>query len=142
MKTRVQILEAIQSGKQSECLDGRDFGRLTEFFPASDWEAFGFGLKEGAVQPEPKDLTEENVLAQLATDVAFGFEKALDQRGISASFMNEVVKMWMWVLDDPLQHHNDYAQYGLPLLKAVALKYNLSNPIGDDRGDEYKYASD
>lgn len=29
--------------------------------------------------------TRENILEQLKSDVEFGFEKALDQRGISAS---------------------------------------------------------
>jgi len=36
---------------------------------------------------------------------------------------------------------NNYAQYGLPGLKAVALHYNLPNPIGDDAGTEDSYAS-
>lgn len=91
--------------------------------------------------PAPKDLTRENVLAQLASDLDFGFEKALNQRGISSGLMYEVVKMWMWVLDDDLQHFDGYAQYGLPFFKAVAIKYGFPNPIGDDRGDEEKYAA-
>ena len=30
--------------------------------------------------------------------------------------------------------------YGLPLLKAVAVKYGFKNPIGDDEGTEDKYS--
>ena len=45
----------------------------------------------------------------------------------------------MWVLEDPFQHFDEYAQYGLPLYKAVALKYKLKNPIGKDYGNESKY---
>ncbi len=56
--------------------------------------------------------------------------------------MYEVVKMWMYILEDDLQNFEDYAQYGLPLFKAVALKYGFENPIGEDKGDEDKYASD
>jgi hypothetical protein len=68
----------------------------------------------------------------------------LDKRGISAGLMYEVVKMWMWVLEDDLQNHNeeDYAQYGLPLLKAVAVKYEFKNEIGDDYGNEWKYSTE
>ena len=146
MKTREDILAAVRAGKKSQSLDGRDFSRLANFFPISDWEVFGFTLAEGKTEKDVsiKDLTKENVLEQLKRDVDFGFEKALDQRGLSAGMMFEVVRMWMWVLDDELQHFNDneYAQYGLPLLKAVAVKYGFDNPIGEDKGNERKYASD
>jgi hypothetical protein len=138
MKTREQILEAVRNGKGSQCLDGRDFSRLVEFFPISDWKNFGFQPKEG-VAPEPKELTQKNVLEQLKSDLAFAFEKALDKRGISSSLMYKVIKMWMWVLDDSLQYHDDYAMYGLPLYRAVALKYGFLNPIGQDLGNEDKY---
>ena len=52
-----------------------------------------------------------------------------------------VIKMWNQVLGNELGDWPDdnYAQYGLPLLKATALKYNYCNPIGNDQGNEYKY---
>jgi hypothetical protein len=141
MKTREQILEAVKAGRKSGCemIDSRDYARLTAFFPAADWNSFGFESKEDGQNPEPLELSEANVIEQLKGDIAFAFEKALGKRGISASLMQEVVKMWLWVLDDPLQDHDDYPQYGLPLLKAVAVKYGLPNPIGDDAGNEWKY---
>jgi len=140
VKTRERILEAVKNGKESQCLDGRDFSRIIEFFPVEDWQTFGFSLKDGG-EHKAIDLTKENVLEQLKRDVEFGFEKALNQRSISASFMYEVVKMWMWVLDDDLESFNRYAQYGLPLFKAVAIKHGFENQIGEDTGDERKYAS-
>lgn len=139
MLDRKQILEAIETGKKSECMDGRDFSRLCNYFPVKDWEKLGFSLKEGEKPPKAKPLTEQNILKQLKSDLEFAFEKALDQRGISSSFMHEVIKMWMWVLEDPLQNFDEYAQYGLPLYKAVALKYKLKNPIGEDYGNESRY---
>jgi len=36
---------------------------------------------------------------------------------------------------------SEYAQYGLPLFKATAVKYGFSNWIGDDTGSEDKYAA-
>lgn len=142
MLTRDQVLEAVKSGQVKECIDGRNYGRLCAFFPMSDWPVFGMVLKEGATPQETKEFNRDTVIEQLKSDVAFGFEKALGQRGISASLMNDVVKMWMWVLEDDLQNFDDYAQYGLPLLKAVAVKYGFENPIGDKRGDECDFASD
>lgn len=138
MKTQEQILDAVKNGKKSQCLDGRDYYRLAEFFSARDLETFGFNLKEGA-EHSPIEFTRNNVIKQLKRDVDFGFEKALGQRGISSELMYEVVKMWMWVLDDELADFNEYAMYGLPLFKAVALKYGFDNPIGDDSGSEAKY---
>lgn len=146
MLTREQILEAVKGGRKSDSLDGRDYGRLVDFFPVEDYETFGFKLKDVAdpSKVEVKEWTRENVLAQLASDVSFGFEKALNKRGLSASAMHSVVSMWMWVLEDDLQGRGEdlYAQYGLPYLKAVALKYELPNEIGDDAGDEHKYSAE
>lgn len=145
MKTQAQILEELANNKlRSNTIDGRDFVRLAEFFPEEDLVKFGVARPEGSTTPwQPKGWTEEEVKKQLAADVEFGFEKALNRRGISSSLMYECVKMWMWVLEDEeLQDFDDYAQYGLPLFKAVAVKYNLPNPIGDDSGNEDKYAEE
>lgn len=141
MLTQEQILVAVKSGRDSGSIDGRDYGRLIAFFPATEFPTFGFELKEGG-EHTPKEWTRENVLAQLADDIDFGFEKALNRRGLSAGAMNSVALMWMWVLEDDLQHDEEYAQYGLPLLKKIAVKYDLPNQIGDDYGDEYKYSSE
>lgn len=142
MLTREQVLAAVTGGRNSECLDGRDYSRLLEFFPVADWTKFGFEAKPGVdVNTAPKEWTRETILDQLGKDVAFGFEKALNQRGISSGLMYNVVKMWMWVLEDEeLANFNSYAQYGLPLFKAVAVKYGFPNEIGDDNGDESRYS--
>lgn len=139
MKTKEQILDTIKNGKVSECIDGRDFSRLGLYFKVKDWEYLGLSLKDGATPPTPKELTKENILKSLESDLTFGFEKALNCRGISSSLMYEVIKMWLWVLDDPLQNFDNYPMYGLPLFKAVAIKYGYDNPIGDDQGNESKY---
>lgn len=141
MLTQEQVLHAIKRGRVSECIDRRDYHRLAGFFPTADLNSFSFGISEES-EHAPKDWTRENVLAQLAKDVSFGFEKALNKRGISAGLMNSVVRMWMWILDDPLQFDEEYAQYGLPYLKRVAVKYNLPNPIGNHYGNEAIFAQD
>jgi len=139
MKTREQVLEIIKSEElKSEAIDGRDFSRLADFFPVEDWIYLGFKPKANA-DINPIVWSKENLLIQLKRDLEFAFEKALDQRGISASCMYVVVKMWLWILEDELSECEEYAQYGLPLLKKVAVKYGFDNPIGDDYGDESKY---
>ncbi|GAG41244.1 unnamed protein product [marine sediment metagenome] len=146
MKTTNDILLHVKQN-ESECLDHRDYGRLLDFFPFEEWKHFGFEqkfkseYKEDTPKHIPIKLTEKIVLIQLQRDLAFAFEKALAQRCISASFMHEVIQMWMWILDDELANFNNYPMYGLPLFKAVALKYNFPNEIGEDVGDEAKYDS-
>ena len=139
MLNRKQILETIESGKESQCLDGRDYSRLCDYFPVEDWGKLGFSLKEGEKPSKAKPFTKQSILKQLKGDLEFAFEKALNQRGISSSFMYEVIKMWMWVLEDPLQNWEEYTMYGLPLYKATAIKYGFNNPIGEDYGNEDKY---
>ncbi len=144
MLTREHVLEAIKTKQWiAGAFDGRDISRLTAWFPQSDWCAL-FGAEEHTHKPRQhpeKSWTTESILAQLAEDVEFGFEKALDKRGISAGCMFEVVRMWLWILEDPMPTDESvYAQYGLPLLKAVAVKYGFPNPIGADKGTEHTYS--
>ena len=139
----MRTLEYIKENYKSNCLDNRDLTRLMQFLPESDLPIFGIELKEeykGKHTPIP--FTRENVLAQLEKDVEFGFEKALDKRGISASMMREVVQMWNWVLEEGLEGFGGYPMYGLPLFKATAVKYGFNNPIGEDKGTELKYGSE
>ena len=146
MLTRDQVFEQIMGGRDTGCLDRRDFKRLASYFPVEDWAALRVKANAELVLAtyEAKDWTRANFLKQLASDVDFGFEKALHKRGLSAGFMHSCVKMWMWVFEDPLHDEADalYTQYGLPFLKAVALKYGLPNEIGDDAGDENKYSEE
>lgn len=141
MKTREQV----KTSYKQVAIDGRDMVRLTDFFPEEEWPLLGFEVKEEAKGTHvPTEWTRENILKQLESDVAFGFEKALNQRGISSGLMFNVVQMWNWILEEGLENFSDenYAQYGLPLFKATAVKYGFNNPIGEDTGSEDKYSSD
>ena len=142
MGKSMKTLEEL-ANTESRCIDGRDFARLMDFIPESDLPKYGIKLKDEFVgKHQHKEFTRENILAQLKEDVRFGFEKALNRRGISASLMYEVVSMWNRILEEGLENFDSYAQYGLPLFKATALKYGFPNEIGDDSGSEYKYSSE
>lgn len=143
----MKTLEQIAKEYKSRTLDGRDLSRLVQFIPFDMVERFGIVPKEEYNNAEKwnanlKPFTKENILEQLREDVAFGFEKALDRRGISAGLMYEVVKMWNWILEEGLENFDSYAQYGLPLFKATAEKYGFYNPIGDMYGNEYIFSAD
>jgi hypothetical protein len=146
MLTREQVLATIRAGRASECLDNRDYDRLARFFPVDELPELYVEITPAeAAAWKPVEWTREAVLKELREDVAFGFKKALSRRSISARMMYATVLMWMWVLEDELQHQEfsaGYTFYGLPLLKAVALKYGFPNAIGDDSGSESKYSDE
>lgn len=143
----MKTLEQIAKEYKSQTLDGRDLSRLAQFVPFDMVEKFGIEPTEEYNNADKwnaivKPFTKENILEQLKLDVAFGFKKALNRRGISAGLMYNCVKMWNWILEDGLEDFDSYAQYGLPLFKATAVKYGFDNPIGDMDGDEYIFSSD
>ena len=126
----------------------KHFPELAKFIPYNMIKDFGMEPNEEYNNEERwnstvVEFTRENVLKQLEEDVRFGFEKALNQRGISASLMFECVMMWNYILEEGLEDwdEDDYGFYGLPLFKATAVKYGWDNPIGEDSGRERKYDS-
>jgi hypothetical protein len=136
----MKSLDEVIKNHKSECLDGRDMHRLMGFVPEDRLDDIGISLKEEYVGThKAKPFTRENILKQLKDDVAFGFKKALNRRGLSADMMHSVVMMWNWVLEEGLEDFDEYPMYGLPLFKATAEKYGFPNPIGEDSGSESKY---
>ena len=143
MKTLDEAIKAYQNNK--EVIDIRFGNRFADFIPEDRLHEIGIELKsEYKGKHEHKPWREEEILNQLEQDVEFGFEKALDQRGISSSLMYDVVKRWNEILENNINEeiNDNYAQYGLPLFKATAIHYGWNNPIGDDTGSELKYSSD
>lgn len=124
-------------------IDGRDLLRFAaRWVPLADLPKLG--MKPNNPDNWDAELdpwNAETFLDQLAKDVAFGFEKALDQRGISANTMHSVVNNWLVVLGIRDQFTAEYAMYGLPLFREVALRFGLPNPIGDNIGNEDWYDS-
>lgn len=138
----MKSLEYVINTYVSTCIDGRDVVRLGAFVPEEDLKRLALTANSESNDPHtPLNWTRDNILEQLRRDVEFGFQKALDQRGISSDAMHSCVMMWNDILEEGLEGVGEYAQYGLPLFKATAVKYGWPNPIGDDSGAEDKYAA-
>lgn len=128
-------------------LEDRFGARFADFLTKDEAKRLGIFAEKSIEKwddSKVKDWTEENIISQLRCDVAFGFEKALDRRGISSSLMFEVVRSWNRVLENELADWDEdrYAMYGLPLFKATAVLYGFDNPIGDDEGTESCYGDE
>lgn len=134
----LQLDYILNNWNKSNSLLGDMFGRrLRQFLTVEqaksiDWEV----LKQ---YHKTIEFIKQNVLKQLESDVAFGFKKALEKNLLISKLMFDVVKEWLLILEDPLKDFDDYSMYGLPLFKAVAVKYGFDNPIGEDDGSEDKY---
>lgn len=90
----MKTLEQLENEWEFECLDGRDVTRIAKFLTEEKFHKFGLKLKPEYVGTHvPIPFTRENVLKELESDVAFAFSKALNQRGLSAGMMYEVVQM-------------------------------------------------
>ena len=142
MKDLKDIVENYEKDGWGVFIDDRFGSRLTQFLTEDEIEKIGFVVNDDYKgKHKPIEWNRENILAQLEEDVEFGFQKALDMRGISSSLMFETVLRWNRVLEEGLEDYDseNYAMYGLPLFKATAVKYGWDNPIGDDNGDEKKY---
>ena len=143
MKTKEEVLSWWKDNSELAVtqLFGDRFGvRFARFLTLEEMNPLNIE-PEKPEEHVPLEWTRENVLKQLKDDVEFGFEKALNKRGISASLMFDVVRKWNKVLEEGLENwdEDDYAMYGLPLFKATAVKYGFENPIGDDTGREDYY---
>lgn len=139
MKTLNEILNNYE--KYEISIEDRLGARLCQFLTERQMYQIGFELEEGT-KHIPLKWTRKNIIKQLEKDVKYGFEKALNKRGISASVMFDVVLAWNKILEEGLEDWdpNNYAMYGLPLFKATAVKYGFENPIGNDYGNEYYYS--
>ena len=69
----MKTLDFIIENYKSETLDGRDLNRLAQFVPKERLAKIGMSLKDESSEWNHKELTRENVLEQLKSDVEFGF---------------------------------------------------------------------
>lgn len=145
MLTLKQAIDQLLHNTSCRSTFSRDVARIGPYLDNKDAtfvkELLKFEWKPEADFSNPKEWIKENILNSLETDLESAFEKALDRRGLSSELYYELVKFWLIILEDPLSDFEEYAQYGLPLYKHVAIKYGFNNPIGDNNGDEDHYAA-
>ncbi len=116
------VKEHINEFEEDDFIDSRFTKRFIKFLPTSEWDKFGFEyIGEG--EYVPKEWTEENILAQLREDVAFGYEKAIDERGISSELMAMVVNAWCKILQNGLNLDGNDGYYHIKQFTTVAKHY-------------------
>lgn len=123
MKTLDYVKNHIGEFEEDYIFDRRFTKRFIDFLPVEEWEQFGFGYR-GEDPYVPKEWTEENILAQLKRDVEFGYQKAINERGISSALMCLVVRAWCKVLENGLElDDDDTGYYSINQFTSVAEHY-------------------
>ena len=110
--------------------DRRFTRRFIDFLPTSEWEKYGFRYT-GEEEYVPKEWTQENILSQLKIDVEFGYEKCVDERGISAELMAYVVNAWCKVLQNGLNLNGNDGYYHRKQFTTVAKHYGWELTYGE-----------
>lgn len=90
----------------------------------------------GGFNPNPTKgpaLDDETIRQHLRVYIAFGWGKALDQRGLSAS--RTVLKLveWAWLLGDDeaqafAEDDDNYYPYGIPVLRYFSARFGVDVP--------------
>lgn len=108
------------------CLDSRDLERLLKYMKTK--EDLATLLKNNDITPyniddmwidigKPIGFTVKNIFKDFKDDCVFAIDKAEDQRGISTSFMYDVMCMWCWILEIDILDAPEYYDYGLEFFK-------------------------
>lgn len=122
MKTLEYVKTHIDEFEEDTVLDRRFTKRFIDFIPVDEWEKFRYRYI-GAEPHIPKEWTEQNILAQLREDVEFGYEKAINERGISSELMAMVVNAWCKVLENGLNLDGYDGPYHIRQFTTVAKHY-------------------
>lgn len=82
----------------------------------------------------------ETIVGEMEDYFQFGTEKALGHRGLSASRSVHHYLAWCWLINDMelfayLMNDKNYANYGCPMLLAVAQKYDMLDLLPSNRID-------
>jgi hypothetical protein len=84
---------------------------------------------------KPTPFDRETVLGEMRTYMAeYGWPKATEHRGLSASRTVDKMRAWSWLLGDDKAVElcdGDYAPYGAPILKALSDYFGFPVPDSD-----------
>lgn len=133
MKTQEEILERYNERKDGDSL-GFEVDKYPEWLTFENVKKLGI-LKEDVTEEEwnkyYKEPTYENIMAKMKDYISFAYEKARDQKSISAWRSLAHYQAWIWLLDDGFSDEfnkeveDNYDNYGISILDILNEKYQL-----------------
>ena len=123
---------------------GSDRMTMALFLPAEQHKKVGLELNDtGLAEFKPLSWDEENLLEELRSSLAWGFQHALAKDLITALDAVDDVTFVLFALDTTQDQAfdtiGDIGPCGLKFFKWVANKFGLPDPLGTDTGEEDKY---
>lgn len=129
MPTTDEILERCRT---NDDVFGFGLGLLASYLP--------FEMAREFLKPETTEadwpqtpLARSTVIAEMADYMEFAWEKAIDERGLSAN--RSIIKMqaWLFLLGDTellafAENDRNYPMYGKPILQRICEAYELPTP--------------
>lgn len=130
MRTDKEIIERVNAISHSDFF-GFESADLITCLPFNSAKPF---LKEGVTeeewQPDPRDR--ESVLKRMVDYMPFAWEKANNERGISAGRSMSHYSAWIWLAGDDLGNLNRYNYYGKDNLVKICEFYGWDSSQWDD----------
>ena len=132
MKSVAEIKKKFNEGFSNDVF-GFGTGDILDALPFDEVKEY---LKEDYVEKETaaddweanRLKTDDDVKAKMLDYLPFAWDKALDERGLSADRSIRHFAAWAWLIDDELykkiedMYENNYGPYGIPILKYIGEK--------------------
>lgn len=129
LKTQEEIINKIKNGGD---IFGFTAGVLVGFLEAENAkELYELDMDFADWKPESQDR--KKIIKRMREYMSFAWEKAIDERGLSANRSVIKFRAWLWMLNDSellefLDDSDNYPQYGKPMLAKVSEKYGFDVP--------------
>lgn len=132
MRTQNEIVDRIVK------LKGEDiFGfEVSELLSALDEEHAG-KFYENLTEWNQEFKDRDDVTNRMKEYLDFAYEKAINHRGISTMRSAAHYRGWAWLIGDDelikfIDHPENYENYGAPILKFIADKYNVKVDLNEN----------
>lgn len=134
-RTTAEILEKInQLDSDNSDFFGFQRSGIIEYLSFDDAKLF---LKEGASREkwgDVKSRTHESIKDEILSYMPFAWEKANDNRGLSAGRSINHMQAWLWMMgeDNAAEAIRGYSMYGKPQLRAICEHFGWDWKQWDD----------
>lgn len=135
MRTQDQIVKRIKRTGVEDF-----FGTNTDLMVYLDFEHAREFLKKNVTKAEwdkdHMDFDRDRTVEDMRKYMVFAWDKAVNHRGLSASRSIDHFCNWLYMLEDDellefSESGNNYAYYGVPILKKICDKYGFDVPKGE-----------
>ena len=132
MRTEQEIINRIEVVKNADIF-GTVRSDLIHCLPFSSAKKY---LKDDVTEDdwEPKLSDDDSVLQEIHDYMEFAWDKANNNRGLSAGRSLMHMQAWLWLLgeDQAADDIDDYSHYGKPQLRAICEHYGWDWSFWDD----------